>query len=232
MDDLFKFSCPKVITNNNVIIMKLLIKYQLSRLGILPKIDLLRQLPSINKWITEGAPGVAPPPIKRLVLSAYLHRYNIKQFIETGTHVGDTLAYIGQNKKINCTSIELENLLYIAAKKRFNTYKNVTLLHGDSANLIPTCINKLQQPALFWLDGHYSGGITAKGDTDTPISEELQSILLSPIKNHVILIDDARCFNGTNGYPHIDELLKMVRLQSNYHAEISTDIIRLTPNLQ
>ena len=88
----------------------------------------------------------------------------------------------------------------------------------------------LVKPALFWLDGHYSGGFTAQGDSDTPISAELQAILTSSSKKRVILIDDACFFNGTNGYPHLDNLLKTVREQSNFCAEVSADIIRITPN--
>ena len=48
--------------------------------------------------------------------------------------------------------------------------------------------------ALFWLDGHYSGGETAKGDADSPLREELEAIGRHPIKTHVIPIDDVRSF--------------------------------------
>jgi len=95
---------------------------------------------------------------------------------------------------------------------------------------MPTVVNQLTTPALFWLDGHYSGGLTAQGDSDTPISAELTAILTSPCKTHVILIDDARCFDGNNGYPYLEDLLKTVREKSNYCIEVSTDIIRLTPD--
>jgi hypothetical protein len=55
-------------------------------------------------------------------------------------------------------------------------------------------VRQLQEPALFWLDGHYSGVDTGKDELDTPVSAELEAILGSPVKGHVILIDDARCF--------------------------------------
>ena len=55
--------------------MKNAIKHQLFRFGILPPLDLLRRMPEINQWIRKGCTGRAPPPVKRLVLSAYLHRY-------------------------------------------------------------------------------------------------------------------------------------------------------------
>jgi len=197
---------------------------------MLPLLDSFRRLPETRRWIINGCTGIAPPPVKRKVLMAYLHKYALNQFIETGTHQGDTLAYMAYDKNIHCTSMELADGYYQQAKDRFESYTNVNLLHGDSGVLIPTVVRQLTTPALFWLDGHYSGGLTARGDTDTPISAELTTILASQCKTHVILIDDARCFDGSNGYPYLDDLLKTVREQSSYCIEVSTDIIRLTPN--
>ena len=167
--------------------------------------------------------------MKRMVLSGYLRRFGLRQFIETGTYLGDTLAYIAHDKTVTCTSIELADDYYRDAQRRFVSYPNVKLLHGDSGALLLEFVQVLRESALFWLDGHFSGGTTAKGDADTPISTELAAILASPIKKHVILIDDARCFTGANGYPCIDELLKTVREHGNYDTEVSADIIRLTP---
>jgi hypothetical protein len=214
--------------------MKTILKHYLSRLGILPNLDSLRRLSETRRWLVGGCTGIAPPPVKRKILMAYLHKYGLNQFVETGTHLGDTLAYMANDKKIHCVSIELAEYYYQLAKGRFGSYTNVALLHGDGGALMPTVVNQLTAPALFWLDGHYSGGLTAQGESDTPVSAELTAILTSPCKTHVILIDDARCFDGSNGYPHLDNLLKTVREQSSYCVEVSADIIRVTPksNLQ
>lgn len=212
--------------------MKTALKHQLSRIGLLPHLDTFRRLPEISQWLRRGCTGIAPSPVKRYVIAAYLQRYQLKQFIETGTHIGDTVANVAQDAAIQCTSIELADGYYTAATSRFAAYTNVKLLHGDSGALLPSCVVALHEPALFWLDGHYSGGTTAKGDVETPISAELHAILNSPIKSHVILIDDARCFNGSADYPFIDELLKIVREHSDYRVEVSADIIRLTPKIE
>ncbi len=79
------------------------------------------------------------------------------------------------------------------------------------------------------MDAHYSGANTGKGELETPILSELEAILNSDVKGHVILIDDARCFNGSHDYPHLDKLLQMIRCKGKYNIEISCDIIRLTP---
>ena len=209
--------------------MKTFIKYRLSCLGLLPIFDFIRRLPAVVHWINSGCINAAPPPIKRIVLKSYLNRYGLTHFIETGTYHGDTLAYIAQQKKVHSISIELNKSYYQAAKLRFDRYPNVTLLNGDSGTLLPDLLLQLQTPTLFWLDGHYSGGETGRGEENTPILAELDSILNSPVKGHVILIDDARCFDGTQDYPYLDQLLETIRRDKKYLVEVSVDIIRLTP---
>lgn len=209
--------------------MKTALKQGLSRAGIFPLLDSIRRLPQAVRWIRNGCVGAAPPPIKRRIIAAYLRRHRLRKFIETGTYLGDTLAHIASNREVECISIELADELAYKAQRRFQSWPNVTLYHGDSGRLLPELVYALDVPALFWLDGHYSGGITAIGEIDTPISTELQAILESPVKGHVILIDDARCFDGTAGYPFLDELFVKVRQYAEYEIDVSADIIRISP---
>jgi hypothetical protein len=197
--------------------------------GIVPAVDSLRRLPETMRWMRAGCTGVAPAPVKRMVLSAYRNRYGLNQFVETGTHLGDTLAYMARLQSVQATSIELAEGYFQVAMQRFATYSNVSLLQGDSGRVLPAVVRRLQSPALFWLDGHYSGGDTGRAESDTPISAELAAVLESPVRGHVVLIDDARLFDGTHGYPHLDHLLETVRRRSGYDIEVSIDIVRLTP---
>jgi len=205
------------------------LKRSLSRIGFYPGLDLIRHLPEIAHWLGKGCSGIAPPPIKRKAIISYLHSHGLKVFVETGTHLGDTLADVAHDKSIQTISIERADDYYRAAKRRFAGYRNVELFHGDSGKLMPVIVAKLQEPALFWLDGHYSGGSTAKGGLETPVSAELQAILASPVKGHVILIDDVRCFDGSHDYPHLYQILAAIRSDGRYHIEITGDILRLTP---
>jgi len=200
----------------------------LIRSGLWYPLNLLRSTPEILHWLRSGCSGVAPHPFKMMVVGSYLKLFSTDDFIETGTYLGDTLGYIAKSG-VRCTSVELSRELYEAARKRFNEYKNVRLVQGDSGKILPELLKEINKPVLFWLDGHYSSGITAVAETHTPISAELQAILGHPIKRHVILIDDARCFDGQNDYPHLDDLLQAVREEGSYSAEVSADIIRLVP---
>ena len=107
---------------------------------------------------------------------------------------------------------------------------NVDIIQGDSGKVFPAILPQIEEPCLFWLDGHYSAGITAKGQLETPIIEELQAIFNHPEKtNHVILIDDARCFTGENDYPELSELKELVAKNLPNHIwEVKDDIIRIS----
>jgi hypothetical protein len=198
--------------------------------GLWYPLNKLRSTPEVLHWLRSGCNGAAPHPIKMMVVGSCLKRYSINNFVETGTYFGDTLGYIAKSG-VRCTSIELSEALYQAARVRFKACKNIRLLQGDSGQRLPGVLNEMNKPALFWLDGHYSAGITASAKAHTPISTELDEILRHPIKQHVILIDDARYFDGTNEYPHLDDLLRVIREDGCYEAEVSTDIIRLTPRV-
>ena len=127
-------------------------------------------------------------------------------------------------------SIELSKELWVNAQKRFLQASNVELLNGDSAHILYSLVPGFKEPAVFWLDGHYSGGITAKGDKECPVVEEIDAILGESKFNHIILIDDARMFVGAHDYPDLITLEKYVQQKNpNYKMEVKDDIIRIVP---
>src|SRR3989339_796179 len=98
------------------------------------------------------------------------------------------------------------------------------ILYGDSSNKLNKVIKKQKTPALFWLDAHYSGGITTKKEKETPIREELAQIFNNFKTGNIILIDDARLFVGKRDYPRIEEIKKMI-LSRNMKIKIEEDVI-------
>ena len=85
------------------------------------------------------------------------------------------------------------------------------LIHGDSGPEMAGVVKRPPGPALFWLDGHYSGGDTARGIHDTPINEELRAIFQPGQPDHIVLIDDARCFGDSPTYPTLEEVKQLVQ---------------------
>lgn len=166
---------------------------------------------------------------RREILRDYGNRYGLRVFIETGTAGGDTpAALMGDFDQLY--TIEVGDTAYQAAVERF-AGSRVICLHGDSALVLPLVLATVgDTPALLWMDGHFCGG--DRGDKDTPVLEELAAVFASPVP-HVVLIDDARLFEGMSHYgehdwPHIDEVVALATAHG-YHFEVVDDIVRLTP---
>jgi len=180
------------------------------------------------RWIKNGRVPPSPHLVKQSTIQEYKKEYSIKVLIETGTYLGDMVQAQKHSFK-EVYSIELAEHLYKRAKKRFRTDTNVTIIQGDSGKVLPKLLSKIEEPAIFWLDGHYSSGLTAKGDKNCPIYQELDAILTNQMFNHILLIDDARCFIGENDYPTITELTSFIENKNpEYKVEVKNDIIRYT----
>jgi hypothetical protein len=173
---------------------------------------------------------------KRQIILSYKNNYNPLIFIETGTFLGDTIQSLLSEFKI-LYSVELSEELALRAQKRFANADNVKIISGSSDIELKAILNEVKDPVLFWLDGHYSGEFThntefiktAKGALNTPVVNELKLILSINIP-HIILIDDARLFNGTMDYPTIEELSKLVKTsQLKRKLSVKRDIIRIVP---
>jgi hypothetical protein len=171
---------------------------------------------------------------KRTIIDQYRIMFSCKNFVETGTFLGDTTWFF-RNMFDRLYSIELSHDLAVRAKKRFQDCTNVEIVEGNSGVVLKDLIARLAPPVLYWLDGHYSSEffhqgeyfITAKGDKHTPIQQELDVILNSG-KPSVILIDDARLFNGENDYPTLASLeRKIAGLCSEYKFFVKSDVIHV-----
>jgi len=190
-----------------------------------------RQIKELKKWEDSERSTPTPHIIKQKTLQAYANKYNLKILVESGTYYGDMVEAM---KRVfnQIYSIELSKDLYNKAKQRFKRYKYIEIICGDSGKELKNIIAKIDQPALFWLDGHYSGGVTAKGEKETPIYEELRHIFSKKNMKHIIIIDDARCFGKEPDYPTIENLNKFFySMQNNVEVAIEDDMIRITPKL-
>jgi hypothetical protein len=178
-------------------------------------------------WLVTGKPVPPPHFVKQLAIRRYGKIYSLSTLIETGTFQGDmVVAQRSHFKRI--ISIELSRDHFERAKGRFKNDPNIEILPGDSGVLLKEIVPTLSQPSLFWLDGHYSGGNTAKGGSATPILKELETIFASKV-NHVVLIDDARLFSGSDDYPTIGSLKALVT-RNGWEISVLDDIIRVTRN--
>jgi hypothetical protein len=177
-------------------------------------------------WIATGRPAPAPPAVKQRIVADHQRLNGADCLIETGTYRGD-MVFAQRRRFRRIFTIELDDRLFQRAVDRFRDLGNIVVLHGDSGQVLPTLLESVRWPCLFWLDGHFSGGITARGDLETPVVLELAAILRHPIADHVILIDDARCF-GQGDYPSIEALRdQVVAARPDWSLDVRDDVIRI-----
>ncbi len=210
---------------------KFAMRYMYERLAVIKrKIFTKGYTQLIREWGKAGKPIPMPEQLKRFVMRIYAKKFSLRTFIETGTLSGGTVDAVKDIfRKI--FSIELSENFFLAAKHKFLNCKHITILHGDSAEVLPALLSTISQPCLFYLDGHYSGEPTTKGKKETPILQELQHILNHPTEDHVILIDDARLFTGHGDWPTIEELRTLIfNKHPDWVFEVKNDIIRIHKN--
>lgn len=180
-----------------------------------------------KEWLAKGSP-IPPCSFKKhKYLIDQLKKYKLHIFVETGTFHGDTTWEMSRHCK-SVYTIELSRHLYEKAAQRFKWNKKVQPLQGDSGEQLKNVMSQLDEPALFWLDGHYSAGETAKGNKVTPIFEELSHILNDSQNKHVIIIDDARLFGKDPEYPSFENLIDFI-LERKPSAKIivENDAVRI-----
>jgi hypothetical protein len=184
-----------------------------------------------ERWLEKNKPATVPHAMKPLAVKTFAQKYGVRVFIETGTFLGDMVAAVTSDFD-RIYSIELSEDLFNQVAKKFAGYNHITILHGDSFQVLPGILRQINVPCLFWLDGHYSSENAEKGRGKSSIILELKQIYAHPIKNHVILIDDARLFTGKNDYPTIEFLKAFVKsVLPYYEFDIHNDIIRIYKKL-
>lgn len=138
------------------------------------------------------------PPCEIVMELAKLNDATV--FVETGTYHGETTRW-ASNRFDSVFTIEKAESLYNLHKKELSHLRGVELFLGDSREVLPSIVAKLgDRKAVFWLDGHWSGGETAGADDECPLIGELAC--LSERAQDIILIDDARLFLCAPPRPH------------------------------
>jgi len=178
-------------------------------------------------WKLRGEPLRSPHLVKQRAVREYADRYGMRVLVETGTYYGEMVAAMRQRFD-EIYSVEYDHPLAERAARKFAHWRHVHILEGDSQQKIPEILATLSQPALFWLDAGYYGWAGLQGDKQR-LTVELDSILQHKIKDHIILMDDARGLSGQNGAPTVDQVKQ--HIESTFpgrRVEVKHDIMRIT----
>jgi len=140
------------------------------------------------------------------------YKFNHNIFVETGTHHGAAIVAALELGFKKILSVEIEEELYDSNVAQFQTEIHngiVHLFHGDSKDRLPSMLELVTEPALFWLDAHYGSGL--------PMWNELNIIKNHPINTHTIMIDDIPIYFGAG------DQVKGMLLNINYNYKFAME---------
>jgi hypothetical protein len=160
-----------------------------------------------------------------------LESRNLRLFVESGTYLGDTVAYVAPHVD-RVITVELETKLWQAARRRFASEPKVEVLHGDALEIVPGVLDGLEQPALVWLDGHFMGGVsTMQGKELEPAPSILRSLSGADLSvGTTLVVDDLRLFGQGDGFPTLDALVDSARgafPAARLYAEVDSLVIEV-----
>jgi hypothetical protein len=180
---------------------------------------------SFRQWRARDYGAPSPGSVKQRVLLRNAAPSCL--WVETGTYLGDTAAFLaGHSSRV--ITIEPAPAIYALASQRLARFRNVKVINGASEDVFPRLLPQLSGAVSFWLDGHYSGGVTwatYQGSTSTPIKQELEQIESNRTRFSAlsVLIDDIRSFEfsaGDSSYPQLDYLVDWARgIGLRWHIE-------------
>lgn len=152
-------------------------------------------------------------------------------FVEGGTYRGGTAKWASDNFDAVFT-IENSAEMYAIAQRNLSGIPNIAMLHGDTRKHLPTIVAQ-HDNLIYWLDAHWSGGLTYGESDECPILDEL-AIIFNSQRNHVILIDDARLFLAPPPSPHQRKnwptLLEIIRsLPADWDCLCHDDVLAIIP---
>lgn len=133
-----------------------------------------------------------------------IDEYNIKQFIETGTGMGDTVEFCLNRGFDNITSIEIHPDIANKASERFKNEQSCKIINDNSFSAIEKICQNSDKKTIFWLDAHFPGvdfnyyNLEDEKNTDRriPLEKELEIITKNKkdISGDIFIIDDLRIY--------------------------------------
>jgi hypothetical protein len=162
-------------------------------------------------------------------------RLGLTRAIETGTYRG------GGTRRLasifpRVITVEISEELARAAAESLADRPGIEVRQGTSRDVLPTIVDPTE-PTLYWLDGHWSGGVTGGKEDECPVLAELEGIA-GGHPDDVVLIDDARLFLAPPPAPHdptqwpdVGQLIEaLARAKPGHKVLVAHDIVVAVPD--
>jgi hypothetical protein len=175
-------------------------------------------------WWIQGRKVPPPHLVKVITILFWADHIGAEIIVETGTYKGDIVRALHPRFRRTIT-IELAPKLAARVRHEFRRTAGIEVITGDSGVELERVIPTLDAPTVFWLDAHYSGPRTAGREGLVPIFAEIDRISRELKFAHVVIIDDMRLFNGSDGYPTQAELMQRLKLLK-YNTVYSNDMLQ------
>lgn len=153
-----------------------------------------------------------------------------KYFVETGTFTGQSLNLISGLFEHLYTA-EASPELFRASQALFEGL-NRTNISGelcDSRVLLQKITPDVANESVFFLDAHYSQGLTSDEYGSCPVIDEIR-IILDKSPNALIVVDDIRTMSGKGGYPTLVQILSS--LPSTLNTSVTFDQLVIDGNVK
>lgn len=176
-----------------------------------------------------GASRFGAPHDEIGVISRHM---GLTTFIEGGTFEGGTAMKAGDTFD-SVVTIEKSDAMHSRAAVKLRNHPRIELLKGDTREHLPALTRRFDR-ILFWLDAHWSGGLTSGEDDECPLLAELEIIFGSNV-SCAILVDDARLFLAPPPKPHKAEHWPSIKcisdcLPAGWDMLVYEDVIYLLPD--
>jgi hypothetical protein len=135
-------------------------------------------------------------------------RTGARMLLETGTLIGTTSRRCAPHFE-KVFTIELSPELAKRATANLQAFPHVQVIQGDAQREVKRLLaTDTIQDCLVFLDGHFSGGITALGEEPEPAVNILRDIAEHSQIIRAVIVDDFRDFGTQPGWPAKWELVR------------------------
>jgi hypothetical protein len=140
-------------------------------------------------------------------IKALKDKFNLENYIETGTGMGECLSHAFNFGFKLYRSVEINSIVYEEVVKKFSNNLLCQIYLGKSVEKLPEMIQGVEGNTLFWLDAHFPGcwklnyKLDYEKDASIRIPLEHEINLLKTLRNldkDVFILDDLRIYMDGN----------------------------------